>query len=139
MNSRLIQLISLAFIAFIIIINLKLLIFGDNTYNLAFLIPLSTSNITFLDEFIETESKQNKVYFKSEIYTNRFYFSDSTEIKQLLDDLDNNKCYVVTFQFILSWLQYEEDNPVLVLSKPILISKDSNPSLISNFIWDKSD
>jgi len=29
---------------------------------------------------------------------------------------------------------YEEDSPVLILSKPILITKNSNPKLIANFI-----
>jgi hypothetical protein len=34
----------------------------------------------------------------------------------------------------MSWFIYEEDSPVISLSKPILISKNSNPRLISNFI-----
>jgi hypothetical protein len=34
----------------------------------------------------------------------------------------------------MSWFTYEEDSPVISLSKPILITKNSNPRLISNFI-----
>jgi hypothetical protein len=32
---------------------------------------------------------------------------------------------------------FEEDSPVLNLSKPILVTKNSNPRLISNFIKDR--
>jgi len=45
-----------------------------------------------------------------------------------------DKTYVITFEFILSLLLFEEDSPVLILSKPILITKNSNPRIISNFI-----
>jgi hypothetical protein len=45
-----------------------------------------------------------------------------------------DKVYVLTFDFIISWLQFEEDNPVINLTKPILITRNSNPRLISNFL-----
>jgi len=59
---------------------------------------------------------------------------DLNETSDFLNHLDDNKVYIVTLDFIISWLQYEEDSPVINLSKPILITKDSNPSLISDFI-----
>jgi hypothetical protein len=35
---------------------------------------------------------------------------------------------------VISWLAYEEDSPVINLTKPILITKNSDPTLISNLI-----
>ena len=132
-NSRLIQLISLAFIAFVIIINLKILIFGDTLYKLAFIFPFSINKITYLDDIYSTDNKY--IYYFRNI--NRFYLMDKNEVADFLLNLDNSKIYLITFEFVISWLQYEEDSPVLNLSKPILITKDSNPSLISKFILSK--
>ena len=70
-NSRL---ISLAYIAFIIIVNLKILIFGDNLYKLTFTIPLSINKITYLDDIYSYEQPQ--IYYIRNSYINRIYLMD---------------------------------------------------------------
>jgi hypothetical protein len=132
---RLIQLISLAFIVFIILINVKSLIFGDNLYKFAFIFPFSINKITYLDDIYSNE--QPEIYYFRNSYINRFYLMDKNEVADFLFNLNNSKIYLITFEFVISWLQYDEDSPVISLSKPILITKDSNPSLISDFILDK--
>lgn len=132
---RLIQLISLIIIIFIIILNIKLLIFGSNLYKLAFIIPFSINKITFFDDIYS--NNKNEIYYIRNSYINRIYFHDHQEISDLLYNLEDNKIYVITFDFIISWLQYEEDSPVINLCKPILITKHSNPRLISDFIQSK--
>lgn len=64
----------------------------------------------------------------------RFYFNDSFEVRVFLNNLEDDTVYVVTFDFIVSWLQYDDESPVINLSKPILITKNSCPILISKFI-----
>lgn len=89
MISRLIQLISLAFIVFVILINLKILIFGDNLYKFSFIIPLSINKITYLEDILEED--QNNIFFLGNINITRFYFADSNEICDFLMNLDSNK------------------------------------------------
>jgi len=128
---RIIQLLSIFFIVFIIMLDIST--FYSSFYKFAFIIPLSINKITYLEDLVENEGN-NKISI-SKIYTDRFYFNDYKEVSEFINSLENDKSYLITFEFIfLSWLQYEEDNPALVLSKPIIISKDSNPWLISNFI-----
>jgi hypothetical protein len=56
-----------------------------------------------------------------------FTFCDNLEIKMLLDSLEIDKTYAVTFDLILSRDSYNEYDPTISLSKPILIYKNSNP------------
>jgi hypothetical protein len=35
---------------------------------------------------------------------------------------------------IYSWLTYEEDTPVIILSKPFLVTKESDPLIISKYL-----
>jgi len=149
MNSRLIQLISLAFIAFVIIINLKLLIFGDNIYNLSFIIPLSTkifnktkintrsmsisiSRVSYLEELLKYDTCIfNDCHFRI------LEFSDNLEIKNFLSELEEDKIYVVILEFIYSFLTYNEEGPTINLAKPILVTKNSNPDILSKFIHER--
>jgi len=85
MSSRLIQLISLAYIVFMIILNIKILILGDDLTKLAYIIPLSVSKITFLDEVYGNVFKgDNMFYFKNPFFT-WFHFFDSKEISDFLE------------------------------------------------------
>lgn len=43
----------------------------------------------------------------------------------------------MTFDFIVSWLGFDEDMPVISLSKPIVITKNSNPKIIADFLNNK--
>jgi hypothetical protein len=64
---------------------------------------------------------------------------DSKEIKEFLINLDYNKVYVVTFDLVFSCIAYDSGSPFLILSKPILVTNQSNPELISNFIKKRID
>jgi hypothetical protein len=95
---------------------------------------MSLNKITYLDQILE-----NKILIISDPYTDILYFSDSLEIHQFLERLENDKVYVLSLEFILSWLTYDEDSPVITLSKPILITRNSNPRTISKFIKERID
>jgi hypothetical protein len=47
---------------------------------------------------------------------------------------EENQAYVVTFEFVTSLMMYNEDGPIISLGKPILISKNSNAQIISNYL-----
>ena len=146
---RLIQLISLAFIVFVIIINLKLLIFGDNLYKFAFIIPLSTNikfkteintrsmsisinRITYLEDFIEHD-----ICIFNDCHFRILEFSDNLEIKDFLSELRDDQIYAVILEFVYSSLTYSDEGPTILLSKPIIITKNSNPDMLSKFIHDR--
>jgi hypothetical protein len=90
---------------------------------------MSIKNITYLDQILE-----NRLFIFNNLSIEWLHFSDYIEIKSFLDSLEIDKTYVITFDFIISWLSYDEDSPVINLSKPILITKNSNPRLIADFI-----
>jgi len=146
---RLIQLISLAFIVFIILIIVKSLILRDNLYKFAFIIPLSTNTkfkteintrsmsmsinrITYLEDLIEYD-----VCIFNDCHFRILEFSDILEIKHFLNELMEDQIYVVTFEFVYSFSTYNEEGPTINLSKPILITKNSNCRIISKFIQDR--
>jgi hypothetical protein len=93
---------------------------------------MSLNKITYLDQILE-----NKILIISDPYTDILYFSDSLEIHQFLQRLEKDKVYVLSLEFILSWLTYDEDSPVITLSKPILITRNTNPRTISKFIKER--
>ncbi|TLY78163.1 MAG: hypothetical protein E6K49_06300 [Gammaproteobacteria bacterium] len=146
---RLIQLISLAFIVFIILIIVKSLILRDNLYKFAFIIPLSTNTkfkteintrsmsmsinrITYLEDLIEYD-----VCIFNDCHFRILEFSDILEIKHFLNELMEDQIYVVILEFLYSSLTYSEDSPTIILSKPILITKNSNPDILSKFIHER--
>jgi hypothetical protein len=95
---------------------------------------MTITNITYLDQFYPN----NLAIFNNPSIT-RLYFNDYIEITQFLGSLEQDKIYVLTFDFVVSWLMFEEDFPVLNLSKPILVTRNSNPRLITNFIKSQID
>lgn len=93
---------------------------------------MSINKITYLDQIIPNNFF---VFTRPSMgIINTFEFS---EFKSFLNTLDSDKTYVVTFEFICSWLLYDEDSPLLTLSKPILVTKNSNHMLLSQFVWQK--
>jgi hypothetical protein len=88
----------------------------------------SKTNITFL-----TEQVNNKKLFKIGYY--HFFKIPQLELgilKDFLQILDFNKAYVVLP--ILATPDSKGDGPILSLSKQILVTRDSNPITISNFL-----
>lgn len=92
---------------------------------------MTRNNITFLQDVI---INYNGIFNIPDAFTTRFYFSDTFEVTQFLENLDSNKSYVLSIEFIYSWLTYEEDTPVIILSKPFLVTKESDPLIISKYL-----
>lgn len=138
MSFRLIQLISLTFIIFIIILNIKYLIFGDSIFKLASTtsIKYSVYAITFLNDVLKYQDEENNIsifYVNNSEFT-YLHFFDEDEITCFLELLSPGKTYVVTFYLIYSWLSYEIGEPSLNLGSPILITNESNPKIISDWL-----
>jgi len=93
---------------------------------------MSIKNITFLDQIIP-----HSMFVFNNSPKTRFYFNDYLEVKQFLNSLDPDQVYVITFDFISSLMMYSEDTPVIALSKPILITKNSNHIVISHFLKER--
>lgn len=127
---RILQIIAIINIFIILIINIDLL---NNIYKLGYILPFSVNKITYLDEYFD-KSQTHIFYARNSKYI-KFIYLDSKEIKDFLINLEDDKVYVVTFDLIFSWITYDYgSNPFIILSKPILVTNQSNPLLISNFI-----
>ena len=102
----------------------------------AWIIPLSIGKITFLEDLFKDDEDYNIFYLrKPELVW--FNFGDFKEIMNLLSLLESDKAYIVTFDLILDQSGYQLGDPSIILGPPILISKDSNPWLISNYLLSK--
>jgi len=93
---------------------------------------MSINKVTYLHQFIP-----NNMWTSDNNLISRFYFNDTLEVTRFLNTLKIDTTYVVTFEFVYSWLLYEEDSPVILLSKPILITKNSNPEIVAKFIMER--
>ena len=89
---------------------------------------MSINKITYLDQII-----QNKFFVFADFHSYFLYFTDFIEVKQFLDKLEIDKIYVLTFELHMSEFT-DDDLPVITLSKPILVTKNSSPILISKFL-----
>lgn len=119
-----IRIMSIFVIIFILYYNTKI-----GNISTVFIIPLSLTKIDYLDDIIP-----NKIFISNDSKLNIFYFNDIIEVNKWLKTLEENETYVVTFEFIFSFLNYNDDSPTINLTKPILINNNSNPRLISKFI-----
>jgi hypothetical protein len=90
---------------------------------------MTINNITFLHQLVP-----NTMFVFNNSWKTRFYFNDSLEFTQFLASLETDQVYVLTFDFVISWMMYDEDNPVISLSKPILITKNSNPRVLADYL-----
>lgn len=94
---------------------------------------MSINNITYLDQF-----HTYKFFIFADYLFHPLYFADFIEVKKFLELLEYNKVYVVTLDLHISYFSDEgEDNPVISLTKPILITRNSNPNLICKFILNR--
>jgi hypothetical protein len=90
---------------------------------------MSINKITFLEQFYPIG-----IFNISNPESVNFYFSDWLEITKFLKGLENDTISVVSFEFILSWETYDNNSPIITLSKPILITKNSSPKIIAKFL-----
>jgi hypothetical protein len=103
---------------------------------LMFIIPLTTNKITFLNDLFDDSDFTDIVYIRKSEFT-WFHFNDFKEITDFLETLYHDKCYIITFDLILNPELYCIGEPSLNLGIPILITKDSNPWLISKYLVEK--
>jgi hypothetical protein len=88
---------------------------------------MSINRITYLSEL-----KTEKFFLWSDYLFTHLLFSDIIEVTQFLRELEKDTIYVVTLELIIAELN--GDVPCITLCNPILITKNSNPKLISKFI-----
>jgi len=93
---------------------------------------MTIKSITFLDQLYPFG-----IFSISDPSIDIFDSTESFEIAKILNSLDNNKVYVLSFELVISWSLYDEDNPTITLSKPILITKNSNSKIISEFLLER--
>lgn len=89
----------------------------------------TVNTITFLDQIIDNKLLNQHYIFK--------YF-DNLSIWLFLNSLDENKIYCIYPELINLEYKYEL-NPVLKLSNPFLVCKDSNEVIIYKFIINQID
>lgn len=90
---------------------------------------MSINNITYLKEIYP----HGFIFFNTPKIS-KFLFTDYLEINSFLKNLEDGKSYVVSLEFVITWCYYKDNSPVITLSDPILITKNSNAKLISKFI-----
>ena len=88
---------------------------------------ISTTDITFIKDI----SKQFKIDKTGEFKYFTFYNFESLMIKEFISSLDNNTLYTI-IPFIS--ITCKTDDPFLILSNQIIISKHSNYLTIINFL-----
>jgi len=102
--------------------------------------PFSINKITFLDELEiskDVEGNPSSIFYISNTNFTWFHFCDFQDVQDLLDILDHNKTYVVTFDLITDKSAFELGNPSLILGSPIVITKKSNPWLITKYLVER--
>nr|YP_009487317.1 hypothetical protein [Russula virescens]AWB36219.1 hypothetical protein [Russula virescens] len=93
---------------------------------------MSRNKINFLRDFIP-----NDFFFIKDPLIKIFHIPDFLEWQLFLNELSESKFYVIEVEFVPNWDLYDEDGPTIKLCKPFLVTKFSNPSLISDFIMSK--
>jgi len=130
---KIIRILSILVIVFI-------LYYNSITNNIlsSFIIPLSINQITFVKDVFRKSNDSASINYFENAHITWFKFWDKCEVKDFIELLDYNKAYLVSFELILDMEGFEQGDPTLLISSPILISKDSNPKLISKFISKKA-
>lgn len=95
---------------------------------------MSINRITYFHDFVNHDI----CIFNNYNFT-ILYFYDNFDFKIFLSELKEDQMYVVSFEFMYSLSTYDEEGPTINLSKPIILTKNSNPQLISKFINERID
>lgn len=125
---------AMAIIVIIFIINS--LIFNNSLYSISILIPFSTFDIDFRDSF---EWKLNSYRFKPIISYLKLQ-KLSEDINLLLLSLEDDENYSMSLSYISSyklWKDNKEKVHPLFIDDAIIVNKESDPILITEFIMDR--
>nr|WEH01509.1 hypothetical protein [Russula griseocarnosa] len=91
-----------------------------------------------IDKISKIEDLENKAYYLDP-NSNRKFIHLSEDIKNLLDELDDNYNYLISLSLISNINDYEEGDPLILLSDSIVINKYSSYTLIKKFIFNQLD
>ena len=110
----------------------------NSLYTMSILIPFSSFDIDFRDSF---DWKFNSYRFKPIISYMKLQ-SLTKDINLLLDSLANDVNYSMSLSFISSYKEWEKDkikNHPLFIKDAIIINKESDSVLITQFIMENLD
>ena len=107
---------------------------SDIKISTAIMLPLSISKISYLDDLdipiIPDFESQKIEYFR------KFTIKETNEF---LNKLEDNESYILETSFIPNIALYDLDAPEMLLSKPLLINKNSSSTTITKFILERLD
>jgi hypothetical protein len=111
-----------------------LLYYNSGDISTAFIAPLSISKISYIDDldipaFPDFELEKIKIF-------NKFTIEETNDF---LRELEDNESYLVELGFIPNISFWDIDAPQMLLSKPILINKNSSSTTITKFILERLD
>jgi hypothetical protein len=95
---------------------------------------MTKNNITFFDKYFP-----EGIIILIDPYIHILDKINTQGVEDFMYRLDEDKVYIVTLEFIHSFLLYDAHCPSIVLSRPILVDKNSNPEVIIDFITKRID
>ena len=97
---------------------------------------MSLKKITFLDDILLSE--KSSIFYLYQAGIAKLSYCDSGDIFfSFLNGLTQNKTYVVCPELVYSSVFYQIGDPVIILSKPFLVTKESNADIVSKFIIER--
>lgn len=123
---KVIRLVSVLLTFLILYLNIK-------SYTINTLLPYSLFKITFLND-LKFFRNIAEVSFKATLH-----FYDKLEFKKMLNELEDGKIYSGIIEFVSDIRLYNDKDPYpkLLISKPVVFTKDSSPDIISDFVYDR--
>lgn len=96
----------------------------------ALLLPISIDKVTFFDEI-----GPYGINLKPKTYILNSSNDIENEIQKFLDNLDSDENFLVTVEFTTRFALFlDVDTPIITLSKAILLNKNSNATIIKEFL-----
>ena len=100
----------------------------------AFMTPLSISRISYINDldlavFTDFESEKIEIF-------NKFTIEETTDF---LNKLEDNESYMLEIGFVPNIALWDLDAPLMSLSNPVLINRNSSPTTINKFILERLD
>jgi len=117
-----------------IILILWLMFTWDRLIATAFMFPLSISSISYINDLdipaiTDFESERIEIF-------NKFIIKETSDF---LNKLEDNESYIVEIGFIPNITLWDLDAPQMLLSKPLLINRNSSATTINKFILERLD
>jgi hypothetical protein len=120
-------------VSIILILYLSYKNLDQNIYSISLLIPFSQNKISFVHEF---EINSLSIY---KVRHTVLYINDLTwDLTEFINHLNEDDSYWISLSFYPTITGYNiDDGMQLFISDPILINKESNPLLLTQFIMDR--